>query len=935
MFWKEQKEDMSNPRPRPLSTAPSSSSVLEPPPSPSTRERRKSFEYGSEEEAKLVAYGSEHLRRNALERLGVYHPKSKEESQVTSLQAEVKELRDTLERERALRFREEQKTKSLQRKEEESLSEELASLSRKLHETRANHQQELRRVQDSAVADVEEQLQRQRGPIYKKLEENMMALLQSQINSGQGELLERVIMATKGFVERQCSTGAGSVYRMIREGVEKDLLSECEIRKGSFYEGLERDIRGKIAKEMSEDNAKEAARFETLEREYHFKLINAVKEIREKLQAEHDRLREELCATMDSTSEASLEAFVQFSHQKAEETTEAVLAQTKNTQTAIQDRLEQHLKNLMTSEEAHLNHMREMVEAGTKKLEEALQQQEKDLELRTSSEKKALGTQLESISNVLEHERNSFRTSLETIRAQHQQSREDIASLLKLERERMETEKKTFEENLKAQFEMLTASLKEQQAEALAQTMRRQVDLTAKEALMEQKELQIARDATTQAEIEVNTRWEEVLREKRAAWKREEESRRISLESDLSHRFDLQLRAMEDRLQAAQELRASAEAAWAHEQTKVAQSFAKQEEQFKDTCERLFHERMDRYIEASEVKMQEIQEGILQEAASAAEVRAQLETRVDKIRAEAELSKAAYALQVQEKHQQDLVNLQSDHSREMTKLAEELKRAREEILTLKSLHVRALQQTTCERITDSVELQKLRDIMESEAVKLRAGERVLEQHRDKILSLWSILKLDASCYEDFLLEVFQTAPYSADLEKLLEQHVHTLAARIPITKTIAERDDVLTQLQVRSWTSRGETDEHVEQERLLARFGSLNKRLEIQLDEYNQCFPHDSWALLQCASMQETIRRVPGATLCWAAEVAAPISNRKVHTVHAQSHAPIEQPVVQHSATRITSASNAERNSSSPIRISPSLASMLSEDATATVTIEL
>ncbi|GBG24379.1 Hypothetical Protein FCC1311_005972 [Hondaea fermentalgiana] len=836
-------------------------------------ERRKSVVEVAEEEAKA---SSDHRRKHALERLGVYHPKSKEESQVASLQLEVKELRDALERERALRFRDEQKSKSLQRREEQSLSSELSALSRKLHETRANHQEEMKRVHATAAAEVEEQIDRQRGPVFERLEERMMTLLRSQVNAGEGKLLDLVMEATAGFVEQECAEGPGNpVFRSIRQGVEDKLRNACALRTGSLYESIERDVRGQLAKENAAALAQQAAEAETLEREYHLKLETAIKDMQAKLHGEHTKLRNELSAAMHETGEASLDAFMQMFHHKAEESMEAMLAQSSQTHEAVSARLAEHLEKLASVQDAHATRVRAMVDEGASRLSEALATQRRGDEAREASEKDILSGQITALSQIVQQERDAWHASLESIRGQHEESRKGFEDLFKQERERMETEKTAFEATIRAQYELLASTLREEHAETAKTAMERQVELSAKEALMERTESRMAAEAAQRAEKQAATKWEQTLRDKAAAWKREEEERRVMLQTDLAQRFDTQLRGVEDRLQAAHELRAATEAAWAEEQTRIIDTFAHTETSFKETCERLFHERMDRYVRASEKRLRALQEEILQQAANAAETRAQLELRVEKVRVCGELDKAAYVAEVQKIHERSLADLREQHTAALSELAEELRKARQEIQVLKSAHVLGVQQTMSDRIGDSVELEKLQARLGEEEMRRRAGAQAMQEHRERIISLWGSLKLEASDCESFFLEIFHAAPYSADFEKLLERHLHMLAARIPIAKLLGEREALTQALSQGSWDVRNAPQVRVEKECLLARLGGLNKRLEVELERFRAQFPNEDWARACQKELQTSLRVVPGATLSFAAAHYEPPGQEK------------------------------------------------------------
>ena len=111
-----------------------------------SKDRGNDFEEEGKEEVAMRQRTTSKVRddnrKQALERLGVFVPKSKEETEVAELRKQVAQLEANLERERAQRFHDEQSIKSQQVKDTVSASAELAGLSRKLHAERVSHQKQ-------------------------------------------------------------------------------------------------------------------------------------------------------------------------------------------------------------------------------------------------------------------------------------------------------------------------------------------------------------------------------------------------------------------------------------------------------------------------------------------------------------------------------------------------------------------------------------------------------------------------------------------------------------------------------------------------------------------------------------------------------------------------------------------------------------------------
>jgi hypothetical protein len=261
-------------------------------------------------------------RQAALARLGVFVPKSKEEEAAAALVAEIAQLKAALERERAQRFHDEQEWRSRKQDEGASQSEEMAGLSRKLHEQRVAHKEELARVKETALNDMVEQVQKGKGPVYKRMQEELNAQLQNQLNAGKGDLLERFMIAARAQVAKEVagSKGASGVYRDIRSVIEADLERDLELRQGTLYERLERDIRGRVLGDVAAERASERARLEGLERELHLRCeafeaaaarrqAEASAALRAAVEGEHARLRGELTSQLAAQERQFLERY--------------------------------------------------------------------------------------------------------------------------------------------------------------------------------------------------------------------------------------------------------------------------------------------------------------------------------------------------------------------------------------------------------------------------------------------------------------------------------------------------------------------------------------------------------------------------------------------------------------------------------------------------
>ncbi|CAK8991833.1 Uncharacterized protein SCF082_LOCUS2828 [Durusdinium trenchii] len=773
---------------------------------------------------------AEQNRKQAMERLGVFHPKSEEENLVQQLQQEITQLKAQVEEERLKRFEEVQNTKTRLRTEEESLNLELKALSRKLHESREQHSLEVKRVRSDALRDLLDQVNKGKGHAFEKVQQELMATLQAQLNQGSGELYERVMIAARSGLEKEVREQRGSLYSTVRSAVERDVEQELGRRSGELYERMQTDIRGEIMGEVEEQRAQDAARMEGMEREFNVKFFEA--------------LRAELQSKMESKYVAVLSETQEKADVIAEESVNRMLMASGEASEAIFSRMQTNLDALADLEQAHSAKIDEQLENGVGRLKELL---------------------------------NSHQEAMEGSRAVLKELQEQERQVLSECIERAAGDKAAFEASIKAKYESLMEALSDKHKHESEELLKRQIALHSRETSLEQEVLQIRATALRAAEEACHVEWEQTLARREQAWKQEEAQRNKALADRFFKRFESVHAEMEKKLQRIVELHKFADESWVEMHHELAEKARRREEDFRKVCKAVFDKRMDTFVAECDKRIGATQVLCLERASIEAETRASLEARVEQVRAEAEIDKADFAKEMEARMGESLAALKQSHAREVAALARELGEARAQIVGLQGVHAQKMHKATLERVEETFEIAEMQRGDKRRQACLSHGEASLAKHRERILQLWATMDLTSRDYEPFLLEVFAATTFSPQIEQSFERHVAMLSKKAPLLKLVVQREAVKHQLEqwfFQNTAKDGNNSEqlycNVQKDALLAELGRLDASLLSQLDDFEATFPRER-VFWQGENYRQTlerdIARIPGARL--AAQAAA------------------------------------------------------------------
>jgi len=820
-------------------------------------------------------------RKQALERLGVYHPKSNAEEEIKQLKSQVSKLEQALDLEKAQRFHDSEKAVERHRHEEIATAKELAQNARQLNQMRVQHQTDLNECKERVLSDIHDQFQKKKGTFYQQTRQDFLAEFQTQINSGKGEFFERALIGTKSLVEKECIGGIGVTYSRIQEKIRADIVEDFKLRRGDLYESVSKDITGQVYQEMEACRVREVASVITAEREFHLKYNQSVDELQEKLQQSHTKLRDDLAQYIIEQNETFHESYtrdiektgVEWLHKwttrehewlaslsklekdrttdfktltdeiesRATNAVAAVTLASHDRNGSLLDSLNKCLGEFKAQDQMRSAGINRQVAATIESVNSLLETHKNNVRAVALQEQHRYEEQLRVMQSLLKVEKESYHESLEKLHLIHQQERIIMDQVVENEQKRCHLEKQYFENEIRDQYEVLGVSLKAQHKLETEELRQERSKLASEKMSMgkatEKLQLQIRKEAETL----VQKHWEGVLKIQIQDCKKIETEKRDLLLQQTETRYSVIIRQLEDRYQALVETREISDRTWIEKQIEANEMAKNREDRFKEFCRKLFETRLDEYIKEYNAKLQEMQNTILKIEAHKSEYSLQLEMRVEEIKAQYEKKNAAY-MESSRKHFNELIlDMKRSHTEELKLLTLKICHVEEENIALEHLHVNQVHQTCVERIQETHEFRHLKRQLHDDEIHKKAGNKVFEQHRSSIIALWENTKTSETEMLSFLKRLFQLVAYTPENQKHFELYLCMLIEKMPLLESAVKRENLKDQIRNihRSYDSVQVHSVSAERDALMTQLNFQTKIMQTGLDAFRKKYPYE------------------------------------------------------------------------------------------------
>ena len=753
---------------------------------------------------------NESVTRMAMKSKGVYDPPSAKDSTIKELRKKNDLLEKQLETERALNFRREQDKMNRQRGLDENANREIAAQSRKLHEMRVNHTEELKRQANELESRVMDQIAKRKGNYYNRMEEEMMAILQGEINVGHGNLLDKMLMATRNFVQRQCEEGYGDIYNLILEKAEAKIEKDFQVRRGNLYEKVTVDVRGEILKEIHEEQQELRAKILDEEHKFYKRYDKVVKEAKETLMILSKELRTETSKVLENQESDAMERYAseisilsndwlcrweerekEWVKQLENVQKTFMESQLENTQkmttysktlldkiNANNDTQEARIENLFTElydrieskEQENGGKTLKRIQEQAEQFRNALETYQANVSKREESQHQAYKTEVDHINELIHEEQKRYEYNLESIKSAQQRERENYRRLLELEKKQNMEERERFETELRSHFTSIRESQETERKREAKERLQNAVETLTTHADMERQKLDLFNEAQKAAEEATKQRVQKLLEDAHSLWEKKEIVKREEEVGRVKAQYEFLLTKTQEKLHLATELNVKGSESWNQANKTLYTQQLENMIAFENKCKEIFDNKLKAFINETEKNMELYRIQVEEMTKKLMDEKSKHHDELIATKMQCKRDMMAQIEIIEKDNEKVFREMEAKHADELEKLADEL--------------LKATKALTKERSNQYIESQE-EFISRMNSV---LGQPALDRHRQAIFNLWDDVGLDTSSRLSFCVKILNVVKYTPEILNLFQGESDRLCDLIPLNKLCTQRE---------------------------------------------------------------------------------------------------------------------------------------------------
>ena len=775
------------------------------------------------------------VTKDELYRRGIFRPDTEKEEKIKSLEAQVAALEASLEQTKARHFRMEQEQKASMAVTAGSASGEIAKQARRINEMRVEHERKLKTLEDDHEKKIIDQVERQRGAVFRRLEQQWNGKVQQQLNNRRGDLYERLMLATQNMVRDDVANRRGIIYTAILETVQDDVAEDFRMRRGELYARVAADIRGAVLKEIHENDQKELIKLSEAENRFHARYHSLVDETNKRTAEMYAQMRaetEELLASHRQSAvqsarrgleEAEAAWRARWAAREEEWRTglsnadearnaenEELLRGFSDSTSRIAHQLEETMRETKEDFRAELEKMVSGIVSGRESFQEELQQlrdaivgkyetireQEKAEDVAAKEMiKRQHESQMKSMEASLIAARERYTDGLKQINELHEREIASLRGIIEAEQQRIRGQKTQFEKELQGHYTLLAQSLRQELKEAAETEMVRAVNSLSDHATLEDAKVRFAQEAVRQAEEAAMERFTKLLEDAQERWNAVEGGRRSQMENTMKSQHAMVVDDLQSQLKAALELKDDADSEWRRQAEGMNIRHLETLKQFEAKMRRIYDERLTEHVERTEEQIRSYEEALLRKGAEVAEMKAMLERRVRRAKLATHAWRADYAKHVDGQYRAILQACEEKYLEEIERLCRELAEEREKSAVTLFVHENQAREWQRQRASEAKAYSDRKAVIERDEETKRAGNEELRGLKETLAKLWDGMDANAVDCVPFLVEVMKDCDYSPRILELFKGETSKMAARLPLVKMATRREYIKYRVQ--------------------------------------------------------------------------------------------------------------------------------------------
>ena len=768
------------------------------------------------------------VTKEELYRRGIFRPDTEQEEKVKSLEAQVSALQASLEQTKARHFRLEQEAKEAAAASAGSGSREIAKQARKINEMRVDYEKKLKTIEDDHERRILDQVERQKGTVFRRLEQMWNGKVQQQLNNRRGDLYERLMLATQNMVKEDVANRQGLIYNAILENVQEDVAEDFRMRRGQLYARVAADIRGNVFKEIHEKREKELIELSEAENRFHTRYQTLVDDTNKRTADMYAQLRaetEELLAShRESAAEGArrgleeAEAAWRARWASREEEWRAEIASAdaaraseneellkgfsdstsriahqlqetmRDTKETFRAELENMVSGIVSGRESFQEELAQLRGTIVKKYETIKEQEKAEDAAAKDMIKQQHEAQMKSMEASLIAARDRYNDGLKQINELHERELESLRGIIEAEQQRIRGQKEQFEKELQGHYSILAQSLRQELKDAAESEMVRAVNSLSDHATLEDAKVRFAQEAVRQAEEAAMERFTKLLADAQERWNAVESGRRSQMESTIKAQHAMVVDDLQSQLSAALELKDDADSEWRRQAEAMNERHLVKIKQFEAKMRRIYDERLTEHVERTEAQIRSYEEALLRKGAEVAEMKAVLERRVRRAKLATHAWRADYARSVDGKYRAILQTCEERYLEEIQRLCQELAEELEKSAVTLYVHENQAREWQRQRASEAKSYSDRRAALDREEELKRNGNEELRVLKETLAKLWEGIDANAVDCVPFLVEVMQVCEYNPRLLSLFKSETAKIAARLPLVKMATRRE---------------------------------------------------------------------------------------------------------------------------------------------------